>query len=140
MLSKWVKPIGNHLWWTCATSEGMLSFYERNEWTGHNKFTKRANQKLTKERIKAKEWISPKSDAFEALQSLVICKNTLKDLAHLTQFCHTEVLEVYHAFYNKWAPKRQHFSYAGMLIRSQLAVMDFNESIFLGTSDNWARK
>ena len=29
--------------------------------------------------------------------------------------------------YNKWAPKRQHFSYARMITRSQLAVMDFNE-------------
>ena len=78
-----------------------------------------------------KEWISPKSDAFEALQSTVLCKNTLKDLAHPTQFCHTGVLEVYHALYNKWAPKRQHFSYVGMLSRSQLAVMDFNEGISL---------
>ena len=45
----------------------------------------------------------------------------------MTEFCHTGVLEVYHSLYNKWAPKRQHFSYTGMLTRSQLAVMDFNE-------------
>ena len=29
--------------------------------------------------------------------------------------------------YNKWAPKRQPFSYAGMIARSQLAITDFNE-------------
>ena len=40
---------------------------------------------------------------------------------------HTGVLEIYHSLYNKWAPKRQHFSYLGMLARSQLATMDFNE-------------
>ena len=45
----------------------------------------------------------------------------------LTKFCHTGVLEVYHSLYNKWAPKRQHFFYAGMLAGSQLAVMDFNQ-------------
>ena len=28
--------------------------------------------------------------------------------------------------YNKWAPKRLHFSYQGMVARSQLAVIDFN--------------
>ena len=77
-----------------------------------------------------KEWISPKSDAFESLQSIVLCKNTSKDLAQLAQFCHTEVLEVYHALYNKWAPK-WYCSYVGMLTRSQLAVMDFNEGISL---------
>ena len=40
-------------------------------------------------------------------------------------------MEVHHALYDKWAPKRQHFSYVGMLTRNQLAVMNFNEGIFL---------
>ena len=143
ILSKWVKSIGNHLRWACITSECdvellrekwisvLFHIQDKHEWTGHNKFTKCAHQKLTKKQINAKKWISPKSDAFEVLQSIVFCKNTLKDLAHLTQFCHTGVLEVYHALYNKWAPKRQHFSYVGMLTKSQLAVVDFNEGISL---------
>ena len=92
--------------------------------------------KINKETDQSEEWISPKSDAFEALQSIVLCKRTLKDLADLTHFCHTGVLEVYHALYNKWAPKRQHFSYVGMPTRSQLAVMDFNEAISLEHSSN----
>ena len=37
------------------------------------------------------------------------------------------VLEIYHSSYNKWAPKRQYFPYLGILARSQLAIMDFNE-------------
>ena len=40
-------------------------------------------------------------------------------------------MKVYHALYNKWALKRQHFCYVGLLTRSQLAVMDFNEGICL---------
>ena len=131
------------MWWTCATSEGdvellrqkwisiLFHIQDKHEWKGHNKFTKCTHQKLTKKQIKVKEWISTKSDAFEALQSIVLCKNTLKDLVHLTQFCHTRVLEVYHAVYNKWTPKQQHFSYVGMLTRSQLAVMEFNKGISL---------
>ena len=47
-------------------------------------------------------------------------------MKHLTQFSHTETLQIYHALYNKWAPKSEHFSYLGMVIRSQLAVLDFN--------------
>ena len=81
---------------------------------------------LTKKQVKAKEWISPNSEAFEALQKIVLSKNILNDFTHLTKFCHTGVLEAYHSWYNKWAPKRQHFSYTGMIIRSQLAVMDLN--------------
>ena len=43
--------------------------------------------------VKAKEWISPNSEAFEALQKIVLSKNILNDLTHLTKFCHTGVLE-----------------------------------------------
>ena len=48
-------------------------------------------------------------------------------VSYLVKFFHTGILEIYHSLYNKWAPKRQHFSYPGMLARSQLAIMDFNE-------------
>ena len=82
---------------------------------------------LTKKQVKVKEWISPNSEAFKALQKIVLSKNILDDLKHLTKFCHTGVLEAYHFLYKKWAPKRQHFSYAGMITLSQLAVTDFNE-------------
>ena len=82
---------------------------------------------LTKKQAKAKEWISSNSETLQALQKIVLSKNILNDLTHLTKFCHTGVLEAYHSLYNKWAPKRQHFSYTGMITRSQLAVMDFNE-------------
>ena len=73
-----------------------------------------------------KKWLKPDSDAFKALQSIVLDKNILKDLKHLTKFSHTGKLEVYHALYNKWAPKSQHFSHLGMVTRSQLATLDFN--------------
>ena len=48
-------------------------------------------------------------------------------VSYLVKFFHTGILEIYHSLYNKWAPKRQHFSYPGRLARSQLAIMDFNE-------------
>ena len=63
---------------------------------------------------------------FKALQSIVLYKNILKDLKHLTKFSDTGKLEVYHALYNKWAPKNQHFSHLGMVTRSQLATLNFN--------------
>ena len=147
ILSKWVKSNGNHLRWACATSEGdvelsrekwisiLFHIQGRHKWTGNSKFRKCAHQKLPKTQIKLKEWMSPKSDAFEALQSIILCKNTLKDLAHLTQFCHRRVLEVYRAHCNKWACKREHLSYVGMLTTSQFDVMDFSEGISL----EWAK-
>jgi len=137
-LKKWMKSITNHLWWACATcgddeellrekwTSVLFHIQNKHRWTGCKKFTKCDHSRLTKKQIKAKEWLSPKSEAFQALQKVVLDKNILKDLSYLTKFSHTGVLEVYHALYNKWAPKRQHFSYSGMITRSQLAVMDFN--------------
>ena len=138
ILEKWIKSIGNHLWWCCATCGGdvellrekwisiLFHIQNNHRWTGHKKFRKCEHPRLTKKQVKAKEWISAKSEAFQALQDIVLDKNLLKDFEHLNQFSHTGTLEVYHSLYNKWAPKRQHFSYAGMVSRTQLAIMDFN--------------
>ena len=139
IIEKWIKSIGNHFWWSCATCNGdaellrekwiseLFHIQNKHTWTGNKKFRKCEHSRLTKKQIKAKEWLSPKSDAFEALQNIVLEKKTLDNLPYLAKFRHTGVLEVYHSLYNKWAPKRQHFSYAGMLTRCQFAIMDFNQ-------------
>ena len=36
------------------------------------------------------------------------------------------MLEVYHSLHNKRIPKSTHFSFRGMVARSQLATIDFN--------------
>jgi len=50
-------------------------------------------------------------------------------LVKLTDFCHTGGLEVYHSLMLKYLPKREHFSYKGMLARTQLAAIDNNENV-----------
>ena len=57
---------------------------------------------------------------------MTLDETLLSDLKHLTNFSHTGSLEVYHSSYNKWLPKSTHFSYQGMIARSQLAAVDFN--------------
>ena len=49
----------------------------------------------------------------------------------MTDFNHTGTLEVYHSLYNKCSPKRLHFSYPVMIIRGQLAVLDFYAGVGL---------
>ena len=63
-------------------------------------------------------------------------KSILNDLKYLTDFNHTGTLEVYHSLYNKYSPKRLHFSYRGMIARAQLAVLDFNSGVGLSQSKN----
>ena len=139
IINKWVKSIGNHLWWYCATCGGdaellrekwisvLFHVQNKHRWIGHKKFKKCVHPRLTKREAKAKEWILPNTEAFGTLKKIVLDPKVLNDMNYLTKFCHTGGLEVYHSLYNKWAPKRQHFSYGGMLVRSQLAIMDFNQ-------------
>lgn len=53
-------------------------------------------------------------------------KKLLKDIRMLTEYHHTGSLEVFHSLILKYAPKRNHFSYQGMVGRTQLAIMDHN--------------
>ena len=69
------------------------------------------------------------SPAFKALSSVVDDKQVLSDLKFLGEFPHTGNLEVYHLVINKYCPRRLHFSMNGMIVRTQLAVMDFNDSM-----------
>ena len=125
------------MWWLCATCnrnaeflrEKWISFLfhvqNKHKWNGNKKFKKCEHPRLTRKQTRAKESILPQSEAFEALQNIALDKKILGE--YLTQFCHTVVLEVHHSLHNKWAPKKQHFSYAGMVARSQLPIMDFNK-------------
>ena len=62
---------------------------------------------------------------------LSLIKKLLTGFVHLVKFSHTGNLEVYHAIVNKYCPKRQHFSYRGMICRTQLAALDHNPGAFL---------
>ena len=86
---------------------------------------------------RVQEWLKPDTEAITALQNIVFNPNLLGSLHYLVEFLHTGNLEVYHALYNKWAPKRLHFSYQAMVARSQLAVIDFN--LGAGLEKVWRR-
>ena len=79
--------------------------------------------------MKSKAWLKESSFAYAALKKIVLDKRLLNDLKYLTDFNHTGTLEVYNSLYNKFSPKRLHFSSPGMIARAQLAVLDFNHAI-----------
>ena len=78
----------------------------KHRWTDHEKFQRCIHPRLTKKRVKAKEWLSLKSDEFQTLQSIVLDKKVLEDLSYLTKFFHTGGPGIYHSLYNKSASKR----------------------------------
>ena len=78
-------------------------------------FSKCEHSEVTKKQIKSKEWLSPNSDALKVLQDIITLKTVLNDLKRNSPTLN-----------NKWALKSLHFSYIEMVMRSQLAVLDFN--------------
>ena len=86
---------------------------------------------MTKKERAAKPFLKTRSAAFTTLERVVKENSLINDLKYLINFNHTGTLEVYHSLYNKYCPKRLHFSYKGMMARSQLAVLDFNAGVGL---------
>ena len=142
-LNAWIKSIINHFWWCCSSCKGnpeelkekWLSILQhianKHTWKGCKIYKKCAHKKLSKKERRHKPFLKTGSPAHKALSAIVQDKGLISDLKYLTQFSHTGTLEVYHSLYNKYCPKRLHFSYNGMIARSQLAVLDFNSGVGL---------
>ena len=147
-LGPWIKAIINHFWWCCATCEGNVTLLREkwisilyhvinvHEWENHTLFKECAHREYTLHEMKTKAWLKESSFAYNALRKIVTDKSLLKDLKYLTEFNHTGTLEVYHSVYNKYSPKRLHFSYAGMIARAQLTCLDFNSGVGLEQRKN----
>ena len=91
-------------------------------WKDNKLFHKCEHGQVDKER----KWLETDSPSFLALKNVVENKKILADIKHLSKFCHTGNLEVFHSVLDKYFPKRLHFTLEGMIARTQLAVLDYN--------------
>lgn len=133
-LNDWIKSVINHIWWCCATCDNNFEVLKEkwlsvlshirgvHTFKGNKHFKKCQHAKLKKKR----KWLKKDSPAFKALKSVLEDNRVLADLKQLVEFRHTGNLEVFHSVINKYCPKRLHFSFYGMIARTQLAILDFN--------------
>lgn len=140
-LLPWVRSICNHLWWSCETCEGnkdllkdkWLSVLHHtanlHTWGGSHLFSECAHPPLQVDREERTKWLTPGGHTHQVLTKLVMDKPLVKALAQMTAFCHTGNLEVYHSVLLKYCEKRQHYSYEGMIARTQLAALDNNHNL-----------
>ena len=91
-------------------------------WKDNKLFHKCEHGQVDKER----KWLETDSPSLLALKNVVENKKILADIKHLSKFCHTGNLEVFHSVLDKYFPKRLHFTLEGMIARTQLAVLDYN--------------
>ena len=102
------------------------------QWKGFKTFKKCHHEKLTKKDRSCKHFLKQLSPTYKDLESIVTDKSLLGALKFLKKFNDTRTLEVYHALYNKYSPKRLHFSFQGVIARVELAVLDFNCGVRVG--------
>lgn len=142
LLSEWSRAITNHLWWSSETCEGnpqlLLEKFTSllkhvcniHEWTNEDGEEKTCEHRPLSDTEKQEiKWIRFGSTDYQALQTEIMNKTFLNDLKHTSHYCHTSSLESYHNVRLKYVPKRIHFSYNGMYIRSILAILDHNFNI-----------
>ena len=98
----------------------------RHKWSGNSLFHQCCHRRISSSEAKKICWIKPGTPANLALEEVVLNNKFLKDVAKLTDFCHTGQIEVYHSMMLKYCSKREHFSYKGMVARTQLAALDNN--------------
>ena len=137
-LFKWIKCVSNHLWWCSQTCGGnaealrerwvsiLNHVVNKHKWKNNKHFKKCEHGPMSKRKERKTKWLDVTSSAYVALEEVVLNKKFLKDIGKLTEFHHTGELEVYHSLLLKYIPKRLHFSYKGMVARTQLAVLDHN--------------
>jgi len=137
-LSPWIKSISNHLWWCAETCEGNKELLREkwisivhhtadiHSWDSADIYHKCPHPPIPRDEARKKRWLQPGSAAHDALREVVFDKKLLKDIQLLSLCCHTGNLEVYHSVQTRYIPKRQHFSYKGMVARTQLAALDHN--------------
>lgn len=146
-LLPWTASVVNHLWWCAATSDGdQLLCQEKwksvvyhvadvHEWPDFELFKVCDHGELTNEQRRNKVWLPIGSPAHNALKEVAWKPKLLKDIRLLADFVQTGCLEVFHgSMAKKYVNKSQHYSYNGMVSRTQLAVIDHNCNVGRGVA------
>ena len=94
--------------------------------TGNTLFHQCGHRRIPSSEARNICWLKPGSPVHLALEEVVLNTKLLKDLAKLTDFCHTGKIEVYHSMMLKYCSKQEHFSYKSIVARTQLAALDNN--------------
>ena len=140
-LMPWIQAISNHLWYSASTCGGnadllrekwisiLHHIVNKHQWDALHLFHKCGHPEMPKREEKSYKWLNSGSPAHVALEEVVTNKKLLKDLAKLTEFHHTGELEQFHSLMLKYLPKREHFSFKGMVARTQLAALDHNFNV-----------
>ncbi|XP_068090805.1 uncharacterized protein [Hyperolius riggenbachi] len=140
-LAKWVLPAKSHLWWsasTCDQSPQLLQekwssiiYHTTNthEWEEGQMYRNCFHLDFNFEEKIKHDWLVNGSVAHSKLNDIVLHSRLLKDLKHLSHFCNTGELEVFHNTALKYHCKENHY-FNELVASKQLAILDHNFNVY----------
>ncbi|XP_070389108.1 uncharacterized protein [Dermacentor albipictus] len=133
-LKEWTQAVGNHLYWSAASSEGHkeLIVPKWKSLLNHVRDIHSHEDALFPSclhgYIEPRNWLSTESKAFQKLKEVATSKALLRDLPQLATKFQTYGLEAFHSVLLHFAPKLCQYSFEGMVARTRLAAMHYNEN------------
>jgi len=135
----WQKSVLNMIWWSISSSIGnaplarqkILSILHHtanvHTFPSFTLFKKCQHSKI----VEPRPWIKAGSFEMKKLRQAILGSNgkNLDDLEMMDEFVHTSDLESLNSLILKYCSKTHSYSWLGMLIRTCLAVLDFNNNI-----------
>eukprot|EP00079_Xenopus_tropicalis_P038855 XP_017952626.1 PREDICTED: UPF0553 protein C9orf64 homolog isoform X1 [Xenopus tropicalis] len=140
-ISQWIKPAVSHLLWASQTCDGSADLLKK-KWQSllnhvtkvHKWETSQQFHGCTQENLSARckrKWMKCGSTAFNRFKEIVMSAQLIRDLNHLSEFCHTDELKLYHSNLLKYRPRTLH-SMDDVVVRTQLAALDHNYNVHRG--------
>lgn len=134
MLSEWIKPCENHLYWSASTTfsgNGLVIWAKFKTFLSHiiNKHTSLTDPLFNKcghGDICPRKWLHAGSVAYEKLCAALTQNSLVRGIKRASPFAQTSCLEGFHSLLNQFAPKMIGYSYVGLYCRHILAVVHFN--------------
>ncbi|XP_056413509.1 uncharacterized protein LOC130356268 [Hyla sarda] len=141
-LCAWVSPIKSHLWWCASTCEekpevlvqkwNSLLYHVVNthSWQAGRGYEHCQHDHIPEAVCKCRKWLSKGGKAYASLKTIVLNKKLQQDLRHVSNFCNSAELEVYHGAMSKFRPKSDPFFIEDLVARTQLAMLDHNNNVY----------
>lgn len=142
LIKDWTASVINHLWWSSQTCEGndevliekftsiLKHITDTHSWTGGKYINCCSHGELSECERKQKKWIKKSKEEYNVISKIICDGKLLQDIRQTKNYCHTGKLESFHSVALKYKPKRNHFSYDGMVARTILSILDFNHNLY----------
>ncbi|KAM7293564.1 uncharacterized protein ISCGN_026694 [Ixodes scapularis] len=134
ILNAWVKTVRGHVYWCAQTSSdnGALVLAK---WVSVMRHVSNVHQHpsplypaCTHGPIEERWWLQEGTEPYVALEKIVMSKQLLKDIPRVSGDGQTYRLESFHSMLLRFTPKSSHFSFEGMVARTAVAVLHYNEN------------